>query len=43
MNLLTTESFDNTFGPKSQRKRPKLTHSTDVAALVQQAEAKSCK
>jgi len=37
MNLLTTESFENTFGPKNKRKRPKLTH-TDYDTLVNKAE-----
>jgi nuclear GTP-binding protein len=33
MNLLTTESFSETFGSKSRRKRPKLTV-TDVGAMA---------
>eukprot|EP00301_Raphidiophrys_heterophryoidea_P013174 c2052_g1_i1.p1 GENE.c2052_g1_i1~~c2052_g1_i1.p1 ORF type:complete len:646 (-),score=131.33 c2052_g1_i1:58-1809(-) len=38
MDLLGTESFADTFGAKSKRKRPKLTHGTDLAALVDRAE-----
>jgi hypothetical protein len=34
MNLLTTEDFSNTFGPKAQRKKPKLSHSSDVDMLL---------
>jgi nuclear GTP-binding protein len=32
MNLLTTEDFSSTFGPKAQRKKPKLSHTVAAAA-----------
>ena len=32
-HLLDTESFDNTFGPKSQRKRPN-TKAADLQVLI---------
>ena len=38
MNLLTTESFQDTFGPKKRRKRPKLgAVGGDLSALVASA------
>lgn len=37
MNILTTQSFNDTFGPKSQRKRPRLSHATDVHSLLSHA------
>ena len=37
MNILTTQSFTDTFGPKQQRKRPRLSHATDVHSLVSHA------
>lgn len=40
VHLLDTESFENTFGPKSHRKRPVLP-TTDVATLVADADKKS--
>jgi nuclear GTP-binding protein len=43
MNLLTTEDFANTFGPKAQRKKPKLSHSTDVETLLSHVAASSAK
>ncbi|KYR01801.1 putative GTP-binding protein [Tieghemostelium lacteum] len=39
MNLLTTESFDNTFGPKKQRKRPNLQQIGDYENLVTKVTA----
>jgi nuclear GTP-binding protein len=39
MNLLTTEDFSNTFGPKAQRKKPKLSHSADVETLLSHVSA----
>ena len=43
MDLLTTQSFDSTFGPKQQRKRPRLSHATDVHSLVRHAEEEEVK
>ncbi|NXM06003.1 NOG2 protein, partial [Tyrannus savana] len=40
VHILDTETFETTFGPKSQRKRPTLSAS-DVQALVENAEASS--
>mmetsp|Transcript_18785 Transcript_18785/g.66358 ORF Transcript_18785/g.66358 Transcript_18785/m.66358 type:complete len:639 (-) Transcript_18785:101-2017(-) len=40
MNLLTTETFETTFGPKAQRKKPKVA-ATDMEALVAKAAASS--
>ncbi|XP_059686728.1 nucleolar GTP-binding protein 2 [Gavia stellata] len=40
VHILDTETFESTFGPKSQRKRPNLSAS-DVQALVENAEASS--
>jgi len=40
VHLLDTESFENTFGPKSHRKRPML-HTTDLSALAAAADSKS--
>ncbi|KAM9369629.1 nucleolar GTP-binding protein 2 [Phaethornis superciliosus] len=40
VHILDTETFETTFGPKSQRKRPNLSAS-DVQALVENAEASS--
>lgn len=37
MHILDTESFETTFGPKSQRKRPNL-FASDVQSLVENAE-----
>ncbi|ELK01953.1 nucleolar GTP-binding protein 2 [Pteropus alecto] len=37
VHILDTESFETTFGPKSQRKRPNL-FSSDVQSLVENAE-----
>ena len=37
MNILTTQSFTDTFGPKQQRKRPRLSHATDVHSLLSHA------
>lgn len=37
MHILDTESFETTFGPKSQRKRPNL-FSSDMQSLVENAE-----
>lgn len=37
MHILDTESFETTFGPKSQRKRPNLPAS-DMQSLVANAE-----
>jgi len=38
-DLLSTESFDETFGPKAQRKKPKLAESmADLAAMAAHAE-----
>lgn len=37
MHILDTESFETTFGPKSQRKRPNLFVS-DVQSLIENAE-----
>lgn len=34
MNLLTTQDFGSTFGPKAQRKKPKLSHTSDVDTLL---------
>jgi len=39
MNLLTAESFEDTFGKRSKRKRPKLVF-TDVNELAKHAEEK---
>ncbi|KAI8898141.1 P-loop containing nucleoside triphosphate hydrolase protein [Globomyces pollinis-pini] len=39
MHLLEADPFDNTFGPKAQRKRPKLNVS-DISELVNHAEEK---
>eukprot|EP00742_Colponemidia_sp_Colp-10_P004072 GILJ01004345.1.p2 GENE.GILJ01004345.1~~GILJ01004345.1.p2 ORF type:complete len:593 (-),score=131.09 GILJ01004345.1:2276-4054(-) len=39
MNLLTTETFQDTFGPKSKRKKPKLA-SYDCAGLLASAQTK---
>ena len=39
MNLLTTEDFSTTFGPKAQRKKPKLTHTSDVDTLLSHVSA----
>ncbi|XP_039942331.1 nucleolar GTP-binding protein 2 [Hirundo rustica] len=38
VHILDTETFETTFGPKSQRKRPNLSAS-DVQSLVENAEA----
>ena len=39
MNLLSTESFEDTFGPKRRRKRPNLgAAGNDLSALVAQAD-----
>ncbi|XP_030044565.1 nucleolar GTP-binding protein 2 [Microcaecilia unicolor] len=38
VHILDTETFENTFGPKSQRKRPNLTAS-DLVGLAEHAEA----
>ncbi|XP_074782307.1 nucleolar GTP-binding protein 2 isoform X2 [Athene noctua] len=40
VHILDTETFETTFGPKAQRKRPNLSAS-DVQALVENAEASS--
>uniref|UniRef100_A0A8C0EHI4 Nucleolar GTP-binding protein 2 n=1 Tax=Bubo bubo TaxID=30461 RepID=A0A8C0EHI4_BUBBB len=40
VHILDTETFETTFGPKAQRKRPNLSAS-DVQALVENAEALS--
>ncbi|NWI94265.1 NOG2 protein, partial [Pitta sordida] len=40
VHILDTETFETTFGPKSQRKRPTLS-AGDVQALVENAEASS--
>ncbi|NWU89081.1 NOG2 protein, partial [Upupa epops] len=40
VHILDTETFETTFGPKSQRKRPNLAAS-DVQSLVENAEASS--
>ncbi|XP_064491572.1 nucleolar GTP-binding protein 2 isoform X1 [Pseudopipra pipra] len=40
VHILDTETFETTFGPKAQRKRPTLSAS-DVQALVENAEASS--
>lgn len=37
MHILDTESFETTFGPKSQRKRPNLL-AGDMQSLVENAE-----
>ncbi|KAM9985392.1 hypothetical protein ACTFIZ_008941 [Dictyostelium cf. discoideum] len=37
MNLLTTESFQTTFGPKKQRKRPNLKAVTDYENMINKA------
>ncbi|GAM20615.1 hypothetical protein SAMD00019534_037900, partial [Acytostelium subglobosum LB1] len=37
MNLLTTESFDQTFGPKRQRKRPNLSGLVDYDSMLNKA------
>uniref|UniRef100_A0A0G4I4M9 Nucleolar GTP-binding protein 2 n=1 Tax=Chromera velia CCMP2878 TaxID=1169474 RepID=A0A0G4I4M9_9ALVE len=37
MNLLSVESFEETFGKKAQRKRPKI-ESSDLEALVEKAD-----
>ncbi|KAN0028395.1 hypothetical protein ACTFIV_010239 [Dictyostelium citrinum] len=37
MNLLTTESFETTFGPKKQRKRPNLKSVTDYENMINKA------
>jgi len=39
MNLLTTEDFGSTFGPKAQRKKPKLAHTSDVDTLMSHISA----
>ncbi|EGC30562.1 hypothetical protein DICPUDRAFT_41316 [Dictyostelium purpureum] len=41
MNLLTTESFQDTFGPKKQRKRPNLNSISDYENLVTKASETS--
>lgn len=38
VHILDTETFETTFGPKAQRKRPSLSVG-DMQDLVQQAEA----
>jgi len=43
MNLLTTEDFSSTFGPKSQRKKPKLTHTSDVDTLLSHVSSSQSK
>lgn len=40
VHILDTETFETTFGPKSQRKRPTLSAS-DMQSLVENAEASS--
>ncbi|POI32955.1 hypothetical protein CIB84_003293 [Bambusicola thoracicus] len=40
VHILDTETFETTFGPKAQRKRPNLTAS-DVQSLLENAEASS--
>ncbi|NWU29085.1 NOG2 protein, partial [Dyaphorophyia castanea] len=40
VHILDTETFETTFGPKSQRKRPTLS-SSDMQSLVENAEASS--
>ncbi|KAM8997318.1 nucleolar GTP-binding protein 2 [Ara ararauna] len=40
VHILDTETFETTFGPKAQRKRPNLSAS-DVQSLVENAEASS--
>ncbi|KAN0030530.1 hypothetical protein ACTA71_009170 [Dictyostelium dimigraforme] len=37
MNLLSTESFETTFGPKKQRKRPNLKSITDYENMINKA------
>jgi nuclear GTP-binding protein len=41
MNLLTTETFEETFNGKRIRKRPRLQGATDLASLVTRAESTS--
>src|SRR4051812_40565189 len=41
MNLLTTESFEDTFGKKATRKRPRLLAAADAETLVKVATEKS--
>lgn len=40
VHILDTETFETTFGPKSQRKRPNLSVS-DVQSLVENAAAET--
>jgi hypothetical protein len=37
VHILDTESFETTFGPKSQRKRPNLS-TNDMQSLIENAE-----
>lgn len=37
MHILDTESFETTFGPKAQRKRPNL-FASDMQSLIENAE-----
>lgn len=37
VHILETESFETTFGPKSQRKRPNL-FASDMQSLIENAE-----
>ena len=43
MNLLTTEDFQTTFGPKAQRKKPKLSHGSDVDTLLSHVATQNTK
>ena len=43
MNLLEVESFSDTFGSKSKRKRPKIGGAASLEALVQTAQDKTDK
>jgi len=41
MNLLSTESFEDTFGKKATRKRPRLLTAQDSETLIKVAMEKS--
>ena len=43
MDILSTQPFGSTFGPRQQRKRPRLSHATDAASLQQHAESEAVK
>lgn len=41
MHLLEVETYESTFGPKSTRKKPKLSIAADYEAIAKAAEEKA--